>query len=82
MNFATLVDYALSFYDRYPLLVAAIALVLLFMAYRKPKESLKFAVLLLFLAAVFYVLGLFRDTLSSGTRSADKMIHKSKGLDD
>ncbi len=82
MNFETLAEYVLSFYSHYPLVVAAIALVLLFIAYRKPKESFKFALFLLFMAAVFYAIGLFRDTLSTGALNADKMIHKSKGLDD
>ncbi|MCW8858820.1 MAG: hypothetical protein OQK50_03610 [Deltaproteobacteria bacterium] len=82
MNFDTLAEYVLSFCTRYPVVVAAIAIVLLFMAYKKPKESFKFAILLLFISAVFYLLGLFSDTLSTGTQNAKEGINKSKVLDD
>lgn len=81
MNFDALADYALSFYSHYPFVVAVIAIVLLFMAYKKPKEIFKFAMLLLFMAAVFYALGMFRDTLSTGTQNAHEGIQKSKALD-
>lgn len=82
MNFDTLADYALNFYNNYPFVVVAFAIVLLFLAYKKPKESFKFAIFLLFMAAVFYALGLLRETLSTGTQSANEGIHKSKNLDD
>jgi lipopolysaccharide export LptBFGC system permease protein LptF len=82
MNFDTLTDYALNFYSSYPFVVVAFALVLLFLAYKKPKESFKFAIFVLFMAAVFYALGTFRDTLSTGTQSANEGIQKSKNLED
>ena len=80
MNFTTLADYVLSFSSRYPYAVAAIAVILLFIVYRKPKESFKFVVFLLFMAAVFYALSLFRDTLSTGTQNAHEGIQKSTNL--
>ena len=82
MNFDRLMDYAHSLYNQYPVVIAVIALVLLFVACKKPKESFKFALLLLVMAAFFYAIGLFRDTLSTGTQNKDQMIHKTKGLDD
>jgi multisubunit Na+/H+ antiporter MnhB subunit len=82
MSFATLADYAFDFYRSYPFVVAAIAIVLLFIAYRRPKESFKFALLLLVMAAVFYALGLLRDTLSTGLQNTNEGIQKSKNLDD
>lgn len=82
MSFDILADYSLNFYSDYPLVVVAFAIVLLFLAYKKPRESLKFAIFLLFMAAVFYALGLFRDTLSTGTQSTNEGIHKAKNLDD
>ena len=82
MNFASLVDYAINVYNQYPLVVLAVAIGLLFMAYKKPKESFKFALMLLFIAAVFYAIGLIRDTLSTGTQNKDQMINKSRSLSD
>ena len=82
MNFASLVDYASNVYNQYPLVVVAVAIVLLFMAYKKPKESFKFALMLLFIAAVFFAIGLIRDTLSTGTQNKDQMINKSRSLSD
>ena len=82
MNFDSLMDYAINFHNQYPLVVVAVAIVLLFMAYKRPKESFKFTLMLLFIAAVFYAIGLIRDTLSTGTQSKDQMINKSRSLSD
>jgi len=82
MNFDIFANYALSFYSQYPFVVGAIAIALLFMVYKKPKESFKLALLLLFMAAVFYALGLFQETLSSGTQSKNEGLQRSKALDD
>ena len=82
MNFASLMDYAFNFFNQYPLVVVAVAIVLLFMAYKKPKDSFKFALMLLFIAAVFYTIGLIRGTLSTGTQNKDQMINKSRSLSD
>lgn len=81
MSFDILADYSLNFYSNYPLVVVAFAIILLFVVSKKPRESFKFAIFLLFMAAVFYALGLFRDTLSTGTQSTNEGIHNSKNLD-
>jgi len=82
MDFTSLIDNAHRLCNQYPIVAAVLLLVLLFMAYKKPKESFKFALLLLFMAAVFYAIGLFRDTLATGTRNKDRMIQQTKGLDE
>lgn len=81
MTFSRLTDILIDLVQRYPLPAAAIALLLLLIAWRKPKETFKFAVFLLFMAAVFYAIGLFRDTLTSGTRSSNLGIEKSEKLE-
>lgn len=82
MNFDSLVDDLISFYHQYPLVVAAIAIVLLFVVYKKTKASLKIALLLLFIAAFFYTISLFGDVFSIGAKSKDQMIQKSRKLID
>jgi hypothetical protein len=81
MNFDIFADYVLSFYSQYPFMVGAFAIALLFMVYKKPKESFKLALLLLFMAAVFYALGLLQETLSTGTQSTNEGIQRSRALD-
>jgi uncharacterized membrane protein len=82
MNFASLGNYALNFYNQHPLMVVAAAIVLLCIACKMPKASFKFTILLLFMAAIFYAIGLFRDTLSTGTQNADQMINKTMRSED
>jgi len=81
MNFDILTNYALSFYSHHPLVVGLIAIALLFMAYKRPKEFFKLALLLLFMTAVFYALGMLQDTLSAGTQSTNDGIERSKSVD-
>lgn len=82
MNFDSLIDYAFRWYHQYPVVAAALAILLLIVAYKKPKGSFKFALLLLCIAAFLYAIGLFMDTLSLGTKGKDQMIHKTRSLDD
>lgn len=82
MNFDSLVSHVINFYHQYPLVVAAITIVLLFVVYKKTKASLKFALLLLVLAAFFYAIGLFSDVFSTGAKNKDQMIQKTRKLID
>jgi integral membrane sensor domain MASE1 len=79
MNLDKLVNHMLGLYHQYPIILAGVALILLVIVWKNPKSSFKFALLLVFLAAFFYAVSLFRGTLSVGTQNAHQMINKSKG---
>jgi len=77
MDFDNLVNQVSNFYQQYTIVVVVLALGLLIMIYRNPKESFKFLVFLFFLAAVIYAIGLFGDTVTTGVGSKQQMIHKT-----
>jgi RsiW-degrading membrane proteinase PrsW (M82 family) len=77
MDFDNLVNQVSNFYQQYTIVVVVLAVGLLIMIYRNPKESFKFLVFLLFLGAVIYAIGLFGDTVTTGVGSKQQMIHKT-----
>ena len=78
MHFDSIESYAHSLYSQYPAVAAVVALVLLLIICKNPKKSFKLALLLIFIAAFFYAVGLFRDLVSTGIQNKDQMIHKTK----
>jgi len=78
MTVAPLFNQALNFYQQYPLLVVGLAVILLFLIYRNPKESFKFMLFLLVMAAVIYAIGMFGETVNLGADSKQQMIHKTE----
>ncbi len=82
MNLENLLNNAHSIFNQYPIVLAVIAIVLLLIAYKNPKESFKFALFLLFIAVLFYAISLFGEALSTGSKNKDQMIYKTKKLVD
>ncbi|WP_020677544.1 hypothetical protein [Geopsychrobacter electrodiphilus] len=82
MDLDKLVNRLFGLYHQYPVVLAVVALILLFIAWKNPKSSFKFVLLLLFLAAFFYAVSLFRETLSVGTQNTHQMINNSKVPDE
>ena len=77
MDFDNLFNQVSNFYQQYTIVVVVLAVGLLITIYRNPKESFKFLVFLLFLAAVIYAIGLFGDTVTTGVGGKQQMIHKT-----
>ena len=67
-----------QFYQTYTIVVVVLAIGLLIWVYRNPKESFKFLLFLLFMAAALYAIGLFTDTVNIGAGSKQQMIHNSE----
>lgn len=82
MDFDNVMNYAVGFYQEYSIVVLVLGVILLIVIYNKPKESFKFAIFLLFMAAVFYTIGLIGDAISTGSENKDQMVNKTKGLVD
>ena len=61
MDIDSLVQPALSFFRDYWILLAALAVILLFIGSRTLKVGAKFLLLLLVVAAFFLVIGIFSD---------------------
>ena len=80
--FENLVDYAINFYHEYSIVVIVIGVVLLIIAYNKPKESFKFAIFLVIMACVIYAVGLFGKSLDIGKENKSQVIQKTKSLED
>ena len=59
-----------------------VAVVLLIVAYNKPKESFKFAIFLVILACALYAVGLFGKSIETGKENKNQMVEKTKGLGD
>lgn len=78
----SIVSYAVSFYHEYSIVVIVVAVILLIIAYSKPKESFKFCIFLVILACAIYAVDLFGDSVELGSQNKKEMIHKTKGLDD
>lgn len=77
MNFDNLANQVVNVYQQYTIVVVVLAVGLLIMIYRNPKESFKLLVFLLFLAAVIYAIGLFGETVTTGVGSKQLMIDKT-----
>jgi len=77
MNFDNLANQVVNVYQQYTIVVVVLAVGLLIMIYRNPKESFKLLVFLLFLAAVIYAIGLFGETVTTGVGSKQQMIDKT-----
>ena len=82
MSFESASEFAIGFYHEYSIVVIIIAVILLIIAYNKPKESFKFLLFLVFMAAVFYTVGLIGDSIKTGSKNKDQMVNKTKGLVD
>ena len=80
--FDSIVQFAVSFYHEYSIVVIVVGVILLVIAYNKPKESFKFAIFLVIMACVIYAIDLFGDSVDIGTKNKDQMIQKTKGLGD
>jgi len=61
MDIDSLVRSALSFFHDYWILLAALAVILLFIGYKTLKAGIKFFLLLLVIGAFFLVVGIFSD---------------------
>ena len=80
--FDSLVAYAANFYHEYSIVVIVIGVILLIVAYNKPKESFKFAIFLVVVVCILFAVGLFGESIDIGKKNKDQMIHKTKGLGD
>lgn len=80
--FDKLLQYAAGFYHEYSIVVIVIAVILLIIAYNKPKESFKFVIFLVIIACVLYAVGLFGESVDIGKKNKDKMVEKSRALGD
>lgn len=63
-----------------PIISIGILVAIAIICYFKPKVILKFLALILAIAALLYVLSLFRDVTSTGMSQKETMIEKSKPL--
>ena len=82
MLFDRIANFTVNFYHEYPIAVWVLAVVALVVAWRKPKESFKFAVFLVIMFCVIYAVGLFGETVSTGSRNKQDAVQKSRDLAD
>jgi len=82
MNFETMWMYAVEFYHEYSIVVVVIAVIFVVIAYQKPKACFKFVIFLVIMACIIYAIGLFGESIETGTSNKDKMINKTRSLDD
>ena len=80
--FDSLINFAVNFYHEYSIVVIVVGVILLIIAYNKPKESFKFAIFLVIMACVIYAVDLFGESVDVGKKNKDQMIEKTKGLVD
>ncbi len=80
MTFSSFIDFAQSILQQYSVIIGVAAIIFLLFASRKPKESFKFLLVLLTITALLYVVGVFRETVSTGTQNKDQMIYKTERL--
>lgn len=80
--FDSIIQFAVSFYHEYSIVVIVVGVILLIIAYNKPKESFKFAIFLVIMACVIYAVDLFGESVDVGKKNKDQMIEKTKGLAD
>jgi Mn2+/Fe2+ NRAMP family transporter len=75
-------SFAISFYHEYSIIVIIIAVIILIVAYNKPKESFKFAIFLVIMVCVLYAVDLFGGSIDLGKQNKNQMVHKTNNLDD
>ena len=80
--FDSLINFAVNFYHEYSIVVIVVGVILLIIAYNKPKESFKFAIFLVIMACVIYAVDLFGESVDVVKKNKDQMIEKTKGLVD
>ncbi len=80
--FDRLISYFVSFYHEYSIVVIVIGVILLIVAYNKPKESFKFAIFLVIMACVLYAVGLFGDSIGLGQKNKSEAVNKTRQLID
>lgn len=61
-----------------PIIAAAIGAFILILFYIRPKEMFKLAAFCLFIAVVFYFIGLFTGAVNTGSQQKDQMIYKTR----
>lgn len=75
-------DFIVQLYNNYPLVIVAFAAVALVLTWKKPKECFKFAIFLVIMFCVIYAVGLFGDTISTGSRSKEDAVRKTRDMAD
>ena len=75
MNFSHIMELVVDYARSYPLLAAAVGVALLLYTYFKPKQALKLALFIGFVAAVFYVLSYIREGTGSGMKQKESMMY-------
>ena len=61
-----------------PIIAAVIVMIVLVLFYSRPKEMFRLVIFCVFMAVVFYFITLIAETLSTGSKQKDQMIHKSQ----
>jgi energy-coupling factor transporter transmembrane protein EcfT len=61
-------------------LTVAVVLFIAILCYFKPREVFRMGLFALFIVAVFYVITLLADTLSTGSKQKGEMIYKTRNI--
>lgn len=77
MNFEFLFSALLDFYQQNQVVALLGVSALVGYALWRPKSALRMLVFLVFAAGAFYIATFFTDSLDSGIKQKDQMIHKS-----
>ncbi len=80
--FDKLINIAVNFYHEYSIVVIIIAVIILIIAYKKPKESFKFAIFIVIMLCVLYAVGLFGESIDLGKKNKGQVVEKAKAVDD
>ena len=78
MDFDRMISYVVSFYYTHTLIVIAIVIAIFFLAYWKPKIAFKLGSVVFFIAIVFFFISFMFALFTAGSKSKDKMIHKTE----
>lgn len=76
----TVKNYLVGFFQQYPVVVVIIVLVLLFIAYKNPKESFKFVIFLVIMACALYAVVLLSEAVGIGKSNKDQGINKTRKM--
>jgi len=78
MDFDTLYNAVSNFYYQDTILSVGILLAVVILVYLNPKKSLKFAVFLVIMGVIFYIISLLGGTMFTGVEHTEDLTHKSK----
>ena len=78
MDISKLTETIITFFRQNPVVGGVILLVVVIMAYRRPKDTFKLIGFLLFCVVAFYFITLFSKTITGGSEQKDRMIHKTR----